>query len=495
MLLVFPLEHKPDWRRPPVMTLLLILLNCLIWFGPQRADEKAEEKAAQHYFESGLAAIELPRYAAWVERQNDAEHRELARQLARTDPDKLARAVPLLGRLETDMRFRAELDAGRIVRADEDIAPQWRELRERYAKLRGGEFTLRWSQRPADWRVETLLSATFLHGSTMHLVGNMVFLFMFGYTLEMTLGAPLFLLCYLLAGVGGEVGDLLARWGSQVPGLGASGAVSGLMAMYVVLHGWRRIRFFFHLLFYFSVIRAPAIILLPVWMGFELYAHFAESHSGIANMAHFGGLLTGALLMFGLRRLRPAMQAPVAPEAVPDPFELKRAEAKRLLAAARYDEARGLLDTLSAERPRDVDAVMSFFNLARLRPDTPQFHVAAMRAFNLPDDRLDADALLRACRDYLEWARPRPMLRPEAALKLALRVARHGDIALARKLTALASPGGGAPAGVAAVRLAIIATLLRTGNRAEAATEAGDLAREHPGSAEARMAADMLKGA
>ncbi|WP_085316288.1 rhomboid family intramembrane serine protease [Derxia lacustris] len=498
MLLVFPLETKPDWRRPPLVTLLLILVNCLVWFGPQRADQRALDRAGAYYAQSGLAAIELPHYLGWLERQNDADHRGVAQQLRHADPADPDDAGLLLTRLEMESRFRAELDAGRLLRSDDPDHARWRELRQRLVELRGNEFTRRWSQRPAEWRLDTLLSATFLHGSTMHLVGNMIFLFAFGYTLEMALGGPLLLLCYLLAGMGGELGDLLARWGSIVPGLGASGAVSGLMAMYVVLYGRRRIRFFFHLLFYFSVTRAPAIVLLPLWMGFELYAHFAEAGSGIANMAHFGGLASGALLMAGLRRLRPTVQAPLRPEAVPDPFELRRAEAHRLLEAARYDDARKLWGELSAERPRDAAAVLAFHNLARLRPDTPDFHLAALRLFGLPDNAVTPAQLCRAVDDYLQLARPRPLLKPEAAARLALRLARLGETGPARGLLDLAArlgAGSPPPASDAPARLAIVSALLRSGRPAEAREAAAALAERHPASQENRLALDLLKGA
>jgi len=493
--LVFPLEHKPDWRRPPVVTLLIILINCAIWFGPQRADTKREQAAAGFYFDSGLAAIELPRYVAWVGRQTNAEHRKLKQQLEQIEPDAIATTRGLHALADADPDFRADLAADRIVRADAPEHAEWRDLRRRYDQKRGPDFTLRWASRPAHWQPESLITAAFLHGSTMHLVGNMIFLFVFGYTLEMTLGAPLYLLCYLLAGVGGEVGDLLARLGSNVPGLGASGAVAGLMAMYAVLHGKRRIRFFYQLLFYFDVVRAPAIILLPLWMGFELYAHFADTESGVANMAHFGGLTVGALLMLLIRQLRPKTEAPQRADAVPDAWQLRRTEARRLLEAMRYDDARRVFGELAAERPGDADAVGGYFNLARARPDLPDFHLAALRVFALPDRPEHADLLRRACADYLWLAAPRPLLKPEQLAKLALRLARHGEIAEARALLDLLAREHPAQAADAPVRLAIISALLRSGLAAEARGEAAALAERHPASAETRIADDLLRAA
>ena len=102
------------------------------------------------------------------------------------------------------------------------------------------------------------------------------------YTVEQTLGTKRYLALYLLAGACGDLGDLLSRWNSPIIGLGASGAISGLMASYAVLYGRQRIRFFYQFLFYFDYVKAPAIILLPVWIGHEFLQQAINSEGGIA---------------------------------------------------------------------------------------------------------------------------------------------------------------------------------------------------------------------
>ena len=127
----------------------------------------------------------------------------------------------------------------------------------------------------------------------------MVFLFMFGFTLEKALGPLLYLVCYLLGGVGASA---LAAWtyqGMGGLGLGASGAISALMGMYVVLYGMRRIPFFYMVLFYFNLARWPALVLLPVWIAWEGVQHLMGG-GHVAYMAHLGGLVTGAVMMAGL---------------------------------------------------------------------------------------------------------------------------------------------------------------------------------------------------
>lgn len=109
----------------------------------------------------------------------------------------------------------------------------------------------------------TWLTAAFLHASTGHLLGNMVFLFLFGFSVEPGPGRWRYLAFYLLGAVGGS---LMAGWayaGQGSYGLGASGAVSALMGMYAVLYRLRRVRFFYQLFFYFNYVTAPALLLLP----------------------------------------------------------------------------------------------------------------------------------------------------------------------------------------------------------------------------------------
>jgi hypothetical protein len=228
----------------------------------------------------------------------------------------------------------------------------------------------------------------FLHGSFWHLLSNMVFLFAFGYTVELTLGHWRYLVLYLLCGIGGDIGDLIARWGTYGAGIGASGAISGLMAMYVVLYGARRIRFFYQFLFYFDYVSAPAIILLPLWIGTELLQHWFDSFSNVAHMAHVGGLLPAQVLAWAYKRRHPDLAVPETRAAI-DPFEVDRAHAEALLRALRLDEARSAFGQLAAKARQDTVILSHYFNLARLVPASEDFHRAAAMIFALKGRRCD----------------------------------------------------------------------------------------------------------
>jgi membrane associated rhomboid family serine protease len=296
-----PLENKPSWRNPPWMTVLLILLNMLVFWGPQRSEENTRERAANYYTKSVLPELELPPFVEWLEK-TDPKRGKLARRML---PHEEAYAQLLEG-LQNDKKFLAKLRADEVIKPTNPQYGEWKRDRQQYEAMLPAPFTERWSQdynKDAEFKPWTWITAAFLHGSTGHLLGNMLFLFLFGFSVELALGRGTYLTFYLLGAVGSS---LLAGWayaGKEGYGLGASGAISALMGMYAVMYRLRRIRFFYQLFFYFNYVTAPALLLLPAWIVNELMQHWLGGQ-GIAYMAHLGGLLTGAALMTRNRQVR-----------------------------------------------------------------------------------------------------------------------------------------------------------------------------------------------
>jgi hypothetical protein len=338
-----------------------------------------------------------------------------------------------------------------------------------------------------------MITSVFLHGSLGHLIGNMVFLFAFGYTVELALGRGRYLAFYLLAGATGDLGDLLARWGSPIIGLGASGAISGLMAMYAMIYGRRRIRFFYQLLFYFDYVKAPAIILLPAWIAHEFFQHWFNQGSGVANMAHAGGLIGGALLFSLNKRLFPrTITAP--PEAPPeDDFPAERLKAEALLKAMKLDAARNAYAGLAARRPHDMGIVGKYFNLAKLEPESEHFHDAARLVFALEGSDTPTMGLVHeAFTEYWKRARPRPRLNVKQMTRLATRFARFGQLGDAERLTSLLLRQSPNHPELPTVLLALVRGELARNGRERAAEHSGTLRARFAGSAEARIAAELL---
>lgn len=150
----------------------------------------------------------------------------------------------------------------------------------------------------------------FLHAGWLHLLGNMLFLFVFGRSIEDRFGHLRFLLMYFLSGFGAAVLHILFNAGSRVPSIGASGAIAGVLGAYFVSFPAARIAT--HLLFFFWTVDIPALLFLGYWFliqfftGFQMLAIQTEASGGVAWWAHVGGFLVGVLLALIL----PTRQAP-----------------------------------------------------------------------------------------------------------------------------------------------------------------------------------------
>jgi len=168
--------------------------------------------------------------------------------------------------------------------------------------LYGNAFVQRWAATPAaivsghGWI--TILTAMFLHGGWMHIIGNMVFLWAFGPAVEDSMGHARYLVFYLLGGVLAMVVQIAASPGSTVPCLGASGAIAAVMGAFLVTYPRDQIRSVLIILVFVSITRIPAVLLIGVWFLIQLF-HAGQvanvQTGGVAYMAHVGGFLFGVL--------------------------------------------------------------------------------------------------------------------------------------------------------------------------------------------------------
>ncbi len=146
---------------------------------------------------------------------------------------------------------------------------------------------------------QSVFVAMFLHGGWLHIGGNMLFLWIFGNNVEDKLGAIVYFLFYLAAGIAASIGQLLIDTNSVVPNLGASGAIAGVLGAYIVMFPRRRV---LTLVFFFFItaIWLPAWTVLGAWFILQLFngvgAVTAHISSGVAFFAHIGGFVFGAAL-------------------------------------------------------------------------------------------------------------------------------------------------------------------------------------------------------
>ncbi|MCB2225280.1 MAG: rhomboid family intramembrane serine protease [Desulfarculaceae bacterium] len=140
----------------------------------------------------------------------------------------------------------------------------------------------------------TLLTCMFLHGGFFHLAGNMLYLWIFGNNIEDRLGPVRFGLFYLLGGVLANLAHVIASPGSQLPMVGASGAIAAVLGAYFLLYPRANVVVLLWLLFYVQLIRVPAVVVLGVWFLLQVVG---RGGPGVAWMAHIGGFVIGLVLV------------------------------------------------------------------------------------------------------------------------------------------------------------------------------------------------------
>ena len=152
--------------------------------------------------------------------------------------------------------------------------------------------------------VLTLISSMFLHGGWLHLIGNMLYLWIFGDNVEDAMGHGRFLLFYLLCGLAAALAQALPDPQSRLPMIGASGAISGVLGAYLLLYPRARVLVLIPLGFFIQTVRLPAAVVLLLWFGLQLLSNLVvpAGSGGVAFRAHVGGFLAGLLLVTVFRR-------------------------------------------------------------------------------------------------------------------------------------------------------------------------------------------------
>ena len=160
------------------------------------------------------------------------------------------------------------------------------------------QFLLRWGEVPGyvahGERLTTLITSMFLHGGWMHLIGNMIFLYVFGDNVEDAFGHLPYLIYYFLCGIAAGLAQVFLSSSSTLPGVGASGAISGVMAAYMLMFAGNRVRVFV----FFMIITVPAVVMIGLWIVMQFFngvASFAHTQQtgGVAYGAHIGGFIAG----------------------------------------------------------------------------------------------------------------------------------------------------------------------------------------------------------
>jgi membrane associated rhomboid family serine protease len=166
-------------------------------------------------------------------------------------------------------------------------------------------FIAHWGLTPTyrSFHLANIFTSMFIHGGWMHIIGNMLFLWCFGRSLEDAMGSGKFLVFYLLCGVAAAFTQSFLSWGSRVPMVGASGAIAGVMGAYLLKFPRARIETLVIFIVFITRIEIPAVLMLGYWFIVQLFSGAGSfgnsqvSQGGTAFFAHIGGFVAGMILV------------------------------------------------------------------------------------------------------------------------------------------------------------------------------------------------------
>jgi membrane associated rhomboid family serine protease len=423
-MLILPIHRKPTRENLPVITVLLVLANALVFALFQSNDDVVEERAAERYLESGVLEFEWTWFREWAETtsSNDVEPEEIDELLPEVGEHERADFIRLMS-IEREPAFLRAVEDEWFAPADSAAYRQWTAARERLEEDRQASFTRSYWLGYEDVRPATFLTHMFMHGGLMHLIGNMVFLVLLGILLEPALGGLRLLLAYLVGGLGAAGVSLAVHWGEGTGMVGASGAIAGMMGLLAIVYGVRRIRFFYWAFVYFDYVRAPALVLLPMWLGWEVFSFFISEGSNVAYDAHIGGLVSGALI--GLVLVRTGQVREEWLDDIESDARLESDRESALAARSALDEldaagAKRQLRPLLARHGRDPELLALYLAACQLRRDDPDLHEAVRRIFELPGNTGgERELVVNAFNRYLASTGGRLKIKASLALRLA----------------------------------------------------------------------------
>ncbi len=367
---IVPVTGKISRHNLPIVTIGLILVNCLVFFIFQSNQANQYREAEGYYFTSGLAEIELCRF---IKYRNPSAYGQL-------DPQTLDR----MGEEDIIRYYQAMREDGKFIkklRNEEIITPrdpdysEWKQLRADFEYLQSKIVSVKYGFIPAEAKPITFFTYMFLHGGFQHLLGNMVFLWLVACMIEMGSSKAFCGATYVLTGLGAAGLFWLLNPQNGIHLVGASGSIAGLMGAFCVLYGRKKVKFFYSLGVYFNYFKAPAIIILPIWIAKEIFFLYADDMGNVAYEAHLGGLISGAPLgLLGLILFRKVENNLLTSDEAVDEISLLIEKALEHVSQLDLDAGSRLLEQAMAKDPAHIAAMTHLFNIYKNSPQDPRFH-------------------------------------------------------------------------------------------------------------------------
>ena len=390
--MLIPIKHENmTARRWPVVTLALIAINAVVFLFTMTAmDDEAPQLGEVKSHILILAALH-------PELKMPAESQHLVDGFKQSHPDEWKHVQsPYRDILNAyDARIKMNED-GRGLQEEMDS------LNEQFVKLSATSITQQYAFVPAQPTAISYLTANFLHGGWLHLIGNMWFLWLAGFVLEDVWGRWLYSAFYLIAGAAALQFYAWTNPGSITPTLGASGAVAALMGAFLVRFPKMKIEMAWLFMFRFRRFKAAAYWLLPLWLASEIfYGSLVGSSSGVAHWAHVGGFLFGALAALAIQysgieqKANKAIEEKVSWTADPD-----MEQASSMMEHGQLAEATTILTSYVAAKPNALDAWSLLRQIYTRQNDTKSYLDATAKSCAL---HLKAHEVEAAFQDYADF--------------------------------------------------------------------------------------------
>ena len=497
-MLIIPLSRKLTLQTFPIMTALLVVANVFVFFALQVPDGRVIREFVDTAMKSGLPQLELPVYAEW--RSSKGERTAAPSPALLEDPKYLAQGTLTMQR---DRAFQRELGSRMNTALASEQFAQWQTARAKVDPIWQKNFTERYIFVPASAFVETYLTHMFMHADFGHLFGNMVMLVLIGLLVEAAAGPLRTGAIYLVGGIGALLLYTLFSTDRWVGMLGASGAIAAMMGACAALYGFRRVRFFYHVLFYFDFITLPAIVVLPLWIGNELWqwTQFRDV-SNVAYFAHIGGLIAGASFALLLRKTVAARLENAATPSLEKVEDLARQHERAYAALKKmqWDAAGREFEQLLLQVPDNLDYARQLYTASRTEPVSARYHWGARQLMKLAA-KTGAPALLgQTIAEYWKNAQPAPRLSTDEIARYAKILAKEGTRDIAVTLTDALIKLPEARMGnvdLADVLLTMAVALSRAGNSDEKKLSqryVETLERRFPDSGQLKLARQLVSG-
>jgi len=396
--LIIPFDKKLNWRSPPVITFLLIVINTIVYFGFQFHDDEKSLEARHFYYRSGLDEIELPRFKEALIEQGEQEFVQQYEDYIQKEYG------PWYYQMQANAKFINALQTNQIILPTDPIYKQWKSKRQELNNLLSESVTWKYSLKAAAPTLTTIISHMFLHGDFSHLLGNMIFLLAVGFIVELSMNRYLFLTAYLLSGIGSALLYIPSASDSLILSLGASGAIAGLMGMYALLFNTRKVRFFYFIGFYFDYVKLPAVYLFALWLGYEVFKQISYAHiSNVNYLAHIGGLLSGGLIAYTLSKFKTiGINNDYLDESkTVEQFDHTLKQADHFIRDLHFEKAVPLLAQLLEQQPKNREVLIKYYKTSKLNIGSDEHHHAAIQILTLGENDFETDQLIiKTFNDY-----------------------------------------------------------------------------------------------